>query len=303
VGLLAYDRAAYDPRMADPPDQMPDPLLGARLKIERARRHLSDLRTEIELYTAKRSIRLETTADADTGLPIVRIRTSASDRPPLRLALIAGDAVHNLRSALDHVAVALANAGTGSDRWTQFPIYADKQRYEGNESRLLRGVSDTYRSRIEALQPYHARGLAGPEYDVLDHRHPIAKNVSIMLVDRLDIADKHNLLLPVVRLSPFRAPKFTGVKRAKGTYPGDWIRIEDGAEFFRVTEMEASTPRNDVVIDAPLAWTIGFGDPQFDADSIWTDYRKGLGTQADLAYAAEHVQAIVDGFMDAFFGQ
>ena len=55
----------------------------------------------------------------------------------------------------------------------------------------------------------------------------------------------------MVRLSPFRVPTFAGVKRAKGTYPGDWIRIEDGAEYFRVTEMEAGTPGAGIAIDAP----------------------------------------------------
>lgn len=205
-----------------------------------------------------------------------------------------------MRSALDHLAVQLASIGLGATRWTQFPIYNDREGYRKNEDRLLRGVEGRYWPRIEALQPYHARGIAGPEFDVLDHRHPIAKNVSIMLIDRLDIADKHNLMLPTIKVAPFKPPTFKGATEARGTYPGEWIRIVDGAEFFRVTEIKTPTPGADVAIDAPLRWTIGFGDAEFTAESIWTDETKGMMTQADMAYAIEHVQSIVDSFMDAF---
>ena len=50
-------------------------------------------------------------------------RFQIREEPPLRLGVILGDCVHNLRSCLDHIAwqVTLLDGGTPNDE-TQFPI-------------------------------------------------------------------------------------------------------------------------------------------------------------------------------------
>src|SRR5262249_51464823 len=47
--------------------------------------------------------------------------------PPDRLFMLIGDVLHNLRSALDHLAWSLA--GTLADRNTEFPIFVDPARF------------------------------------------------------------------------------------------------------------------------------------------------------------------------------
>jgi len=131
----------------------------------------------------------------------------------------------------------------------------------------------------------------------IDHRGPLGPNVSIFLIGRLDNMDKHRLLLPQTPVSPWSEPTLRGVKRASGRYPGDWIRLEDGAELFRITELEVEPGVTDVTVDRPMRWTILFGDPVFDiATSLWTDSTKGAMSAADMRIAAEHIQAVLDGF-------
>lgn len=66
-----------------------------------------------------------------------------------------GDAIHNYRCSLDHVAWQLVKHGA---RWplseremraVQFPIYREEARFDGNVNRLLPGVCETVRAYIK----------------------------------------------------------------------------------------------------------------------------------------------------------
>ena len=104
---------------------MPDALIGARLKVERARKHLDLLRQETRAFTEGKPYGVRAEFDAERSEYAIRIRLRDPDtRVPIGLSLIAGDAVHNLRSALDHLAWQLAIIGTGPGRFTQFPLMA-----------------------------------------------------------------------------------------------------------------------------------------------------------------------------------
>jgi len=57
--------------------------------------------------------------------------------PPEDLALIAGDAIHNLRSALDHIAWELVAAGSSEpNHRTQFPVGKTQASYRERRSTL-----------------------------------------------------------------------------------------------------------------------------------------------------------------------
>src|SRR5688572_20285944 len=73
------------------------------------------------------------------------------EAPPDYWPLLAGDAIQNLRSALDHVVYAAASAG--NDR-TQFPIFTDRDGYKGQNPNWLKGVLDSVKATIENAQPY-----------------------------------------------------------------------------------------------------------------------------------------------------
>jgi hypothetical protein len=91
-----------------------------------------------------------------------------------------GDCVHNLRSALDLLAVELvrANGGTPGD-YTAFPVGSDYRHFQTSAIRRVNGASTKAIDLICRLKPYRRQ-------DSLIYR-----------LHRLDIADKHQLIIPV----------------------------------------------------------------------------------------------------------
>src|ERR1700751_5324457 len=100
-------------------------LLGVRLKIERAKRHFDELNTAIQSWgtaeAEEHSYILNHDPDRKCmNLALRRVKPNNPD-----WAFIAGDIVHNLRSALDHLVcqLALLNGKPRSCcRDTAFPI-------------------------------------------------------------------------------------------------------------------------------------------------------------------------------------
>jgi len=109
------------------------------------------------------------------------------------LALVVGDFVHNLRSALDHVVVASIPKRERSNA-TGFPFASHDIFAKGADGnfviqnddvrndfeRPIRGIDSQARAIIVALQPFHHGDVA--------HRHVLG------IVSRLDNADKHREL-------------------------------------------------------------------------------------------------------------
>ena len=111
------------------------------------------------------------------------------------LAVLLGDAIHNLRSALDHLLWQLVVLDSGKDGTTetQFPIESSGSRYwsigkDGLDSlrdRRLRGLSKEHKAMIDTCQPYRIRGQAGVPTTAID---PLAT------LQDLSNHDKHRLL-------------------------------------------------------------------------------------------------------------
>jgi hypothetical protein len=78
-------------------------------------------------------------------------------RPPLEWGLIAGDAIHNMRSALDHLACVLVGENGGEiTRSTSFPLYERPPNRRGHRriDASLKGMHSDNEARIRAMQPY-----------------------------------------------------------------------------------------------------------------------------------------------------
>jgi len=93
-----------------------------------------------------------------------------------------GDALHNMRIALDYLAfqIAAKNGVTASEDKIAFPICDDPQTFASTTGRTLKGINPDVLKEIEALQPYQGRGreqllaaLSRLE-NVHKHRHPLA---------------------------------------------------------------------------------------------------------------------------------
>jgi hypothetical protein len=137
------------------------------LKYRRAAKHLDDLEAAFTrwLREGRHTHRLEPDPNASDYL---LIKASAEEVPADPFSLLIGDAVHNFRSCLDHLAYALMCAHTTQPsedmtRESQFPIVGDVNRNglanQGptmfqSQRKCIAGISPAAQAIIEELQPY-----------------------------------------------------------------------------------------------------------------------------------------------------
>ena len=80
-----------------------------------------------------------------------------ADDVPLEFSAILGDALHNLRSTLDHLAYHLVLIGGGSEkqlRSSQFPVYETRDKYQANRDFRTEGMRPDAKKAIDEIQPY-----------------------------------------------------------------------------------------------------------------------------------------------------
>ena len=147
-------------------------------KVERANAHIAAFATDAERYFAKRPYQAVQTPDIDTGQPGYHLYERLPF-PSRGLALLVGDAVHNLRAALDHLVCACALAHGGDPTSTQFPIL---QGDSGLGRRLKHDVGGAGPRAIEIV-----RGLTPSQ----------SGNPKLFSLHMLDVIDKHRLILPL----------------------------------------------------------------------------------------------------------
>ena len=184
---------------------------GCLSKLSRAKEHRDAIETYITDTFAVESNRPRVGAkfEPETNSNVLYV----SEMPDLtdflnRVALMLGDAVHNLRSALDHLAYQLAllhtNGNIRNVRNIAFPITDTLEQFKIKRKRYLREVNPTQRAEIELLQPYHGlegipeTGWSGP------YVHPLA------LLRDLSDHDKHRLLIPTVAVPSNYSLSLTG---------------------------------------------------------------------------------------------
>lgn len=129
-------------------------------------------------YVASEPIELIPVDDNPLGMAEVKVRLALDE---MSLGILVGDAVHAARTALDHLAWRLVEVGGGSpSRSTQFPIQETSAGFADLARKQLRGASLRARQMVKELEPY----LGG--------------DVRFVVLNQLDIADKHHMLLPTV---------------------------------------------------------------------------------------------------------
>jgi hypothetical protein len=201
------------------------------LKFDRAQKHIKNFDAQIAGYAKRYPYRGERVSRRDRRVNphlwtyVLRI----VEQPRETVALSYGDAVHNLRSSLDHIAVALAPSerkrrarfvGLTRDPWRlnadgEFVVSHNKHRM-GLES-AIRGMPPEAVAFILEMQPYVC---------------PAPEEEALAVLNRLDVADKHHRLTAFV--AGLEQPT-TGIT-VRGV-PVPWHRTEggltkDGAEIF-----------------------------------------------------------------------
>jgi len=134
-----------------------DRLILVRIKIERAKKHLAEMQAEI---LANRNRYLHIVISDKPALGFSQMNDDPKQKVPTLPANViatAGDVVHNLRSALDHLAYQLVVVGTPSvepHRRIEFPIAKDATTYESTKAVKVEGMRPEAVKAIDALQPY-----------------------------------------------------------------------------------------------------------------------------------------------------
>ena len=160
---------------------------GARLKIERADHHIANLEGSID--GLKERLTTSVDVDPDTGCEYIKCDfASIKDQDAIEdLPAIIGDAVHNLKCALDHVWFETIQRLIPSGDWdrTVFPAY-----YTEN---YLRPALRNLQIHISAPRFFDFIMSEVKPYDGGDF--------AVWPVHILDRRDKHRLLTPVVHYS------------------------------------------------------------------------------------------------------
>jgi hypothetical protein len=137
-------------------------------KLDRADHHLGELRELVE--TGAVTDLFETRSDRDRK-GRVRIRVKSVEEIPTEWSVWIGECVHDMRSALDHLAYGLNIIGSGHDPppnedSSQFPIYSTKKAYwrwrrarrrNPREKDPIGYFPRGARAQAERVQPYHGR--------------------------------------------------------------------------------------------------------------------------------------------------
>jgi hypothetical protein len=259
-------------------------LQGVREKIKRSEENLAAFYIELVNWWNSEPHGTFFGTDPETGkwkLSIIELR---SFPPRIRLGVIAGDCVHNTRSALDHLAYEVAKHDLGHEfNRAFFPIYRDgaeyrrdmQTRYESGRKRRgrlawLNRLDPENRARICRAQPYQG----GQDAD----SHPLA------ILNALSNIDKHrtiNVVIPdVAEWPPLDYP---GPYRAS---PKEQAQI--GGE-----DVEAGTPP-EMYVSQLLPVVMKFRSPREPT----TDGRPVMET---LATIIASVERLTDEFEAATF--
>jgi len=153
----------------------------AHLKIERANHHIARLNARIELLEQSDVATIE--IDPKFGNQV--IKHDIMDRKGIDiLALIAGDASHNLKCALDYAWVETITqlAPKALGKFAKFPVYPTRDDLEAalRGNGIEKAPKDLFTVMLGEIQPY------------------AAGNYAIWPIHRLDIRDKHRLLIPTI---------------------------------------------------------------------------------------------------------
>lgn len=163
---------------------MSHPLDACRAKVQRARFHVAELRQAIlkDIESAPYRV-VGHSNEATSEVIIVAEANPTFTGIPIHVPLIAGEAAHQLRSALDHLVWQLVAVNTGlppSGNKSGFPIFRAEAGYVKRAAAMIAGVSDEAAHRIRSAQPF----LAGANAD----------RVLTWVLQELNNADKHRLI-------------------------------------------------------------------------------------------------------------
>lgn len=222
------------------------------IKVERAKQHLSELEGSRQRFLDTEPYAFASKRDPQTGDTVVYM--TRVETPPAEIGPIAGDVVHNLRSALDHLACQLVIAnGMAPTKQTSFPIYDAAAKYHAGQMGKIKGATAAAINEIDQIEPYQS-----------------GKGHLLWVLHELDIADKHRTLLTSITcltkavfptssryLAPGCAGRFLGLQFG-GTLKAGHVILTFQRELYREVQptFDISFGKSEVIEGKPVLSTL-----------------------------------------------
>jgi hypothetical protein len=188
----------------------------ARSKLARAEHHISDLKGQFEGFVKRKPHRFSVKHDEETGQPVVQIRFVES--VPDTFAVVIGDAVHNLRCALDHLMWKLIGWDGGTtDKHLQFPCREGKIDFEA----ACNGIQTPSIWIKDMLRRFEC--------------HVGGTGEGLYVLHALDNADKHRAIAPVLRATTHPPLRVLDAN-------GDVIIVLTGNKFIQMSGETGTMP-------------------------------------------------------------
>jgi hypothetical protein len=125
-------------------------------KVERAKKHITDVQFATLNFLKTNPYKVTTKRNPNTRQLIYYLSAVEPVQPSI--ALIAGDAIQNLMSALDHLAYQIVCAGTNNyppnPNWIYFPIQDDATKYHAKKLGKIEGARQSAIEAIDTIKPY-----------------------------------------------------------------------------------------------------------------------------------------------------
>jgi hypothetical protein len=159
---------------------------GSKLKLARANRHIRDLENLFETFICESPHRIEVTKNVN--VPGVNVSVVFDKTIPIECSTIIGDALHNMRSALDILAAEAVRSNGNTPKYTTgFPIYKNKADLSKCLRKKLEGSTEKFIKFIEGFDTYS------------DGNHSL-----IYILSQLNNLDKHERFVPTTTVSILR---------------------------------------------------------------------------------------------------
>jgi len=263
-------------------------LSGVRAKLDRTNEQAVFLDCQWRAFRDHaNAYRVEFEEDPEPHCYIVRLKVF---KPvPLRLSVIFGEIIHNLRSALDHLVCRLVEGyGGAAKHHHSFPIHTaevdfirdvlcrDKKRRPPSPLKGIPVGSDVW-ALIEGAQPYK-RGNA-------------AKDHPLYILNDFWNGDKHRVLNAAYTF-PDIGDLIDAIDVGKGAFSleirellGPSTPLEDGAKVV-LFRFDPRGPQPDMQMKGPLPLGVAFGD--------------GQGERSELGAAHAHIVNLSEACEQAF---
>jgi len=263
---------------------------GVRNKIGRAEKHFDEVNTAVEIALgAEDNANLTPPYEyyPDRQELIISSPKPKPVDPSLPLAI--GDCIHNLRSALDHLAFQLAvlnGKGAEAESKISFPVCLTENEFtKFIKKKVAPFIDGQALAAIKELLPYQTGAVH--EADIL------------WVISQLDIIDKHRLLVVLTR--HLRPTGFTLTTPSGDVFDQvlpetAWKSMEDGAEILRFDLSKALKTPGKMQVQLEMAAMVSLKDTGLSICD-------GREVRSVLTTGMKALKNITEDFGVMFFGE